>query len=729
MAMALPLRVASAQTLPSSAPLGDESAVSDPIKVLQNDDLSLSQNARDLAAIRLISAKDASSIATIVDLLSNGPPLSRLAVARALGSVAWPEPEFIDPLATLLRGRDQASVTAAAEGLRQYPDHGDVLQQLIVQAKSDRPAEIRLPVIRALGAFSQKPAAQALIDLQQHDENDQIEAAAGDGLIEMTGLESLDHDPVRWGEWFIKIQGLSEADFRKEIISSRGEAFEDREGRHKQLQDAADELLRNNFWRATAGERAGILLSYLQSPAPEIRSLGAELVYLSATANGAPPGTIQQTRMLLTDPSPEVRAAAAAALSADFDSAADLAAQLSREQDDVVRVRLINSLAPFSNLGAIDQMLKLAGISTSHAVRIAAVNGIRQGADIINATPATKAKAIEVLTSALHDTDVPGQPKLREAVTGALAAMRDDSLFDTFRQLVAPNEPLGVRANALIGLGSLPSASTHAFEIARNLDDDEYQLRLAAAQAMGLSPQPMALPFISKLIDRMNQDGNDQVRAAAWTILKSWAQSPAIPERNLAAMADGLSHDAGKEVFIRERLRDRLGTDAQNDPNDANRKKAARDRASQAQDIGDLMMGAALNRPAQAAEQYRIALEYWKANNGGVDVINRLCENVERALLAAKRWDDAADFAEEIIKDWGNDPDLKVTSQTVARDIVGAAGSLAESNDPNAYSDAMELFDAVNKMNPPLPSESLDALTPKRAAIEARHAASSKPSP
>ena len=726
---ALPLRVASAQTLPTSAPSGDESTVQDPVKVLQNDDLSLSQNSRDLAALRLISAKDASSIATIVDLLSNGPLLSRLAVARALGSVAWPEPEFIDPLATLLRGRDQASVTAAAEALRQYPDNGDVLQQLIVQAKSDRPADIRLPVIRALGAFTQKQAAQALIDLQQHDENDQIEAAAGDGLIEMTGLESLDHDPVRWGEWFVKNQGLSEADFRKVIISSRGDAFEDREARHKELQDAADELLRNNFWRAMAGERAAILLSYLQSPAPEIRSLGAELVYLSATANGAPPGTIQQTRMLLTDPSPEVRAAAAAALSADFDSAADLAAQLAREQDDVVRVRLINSLAPFSNLRAIDQMLNLAGSGASHAVRIAAVDGIRQGADVINAPPATKAKAIEVLTSALHDTDVPGQPKLREAVTGALAAMRDDSLFDTFRQLVAPTEPLGVRANALIGIGSLPSASTHAFEIARNLDDDEYQLRLAAVQAMGLSPQPMAIQFISKLMDRMNQDGNDQVRAAAWTVLKSWAQSPVIPESSLATMADGLSHDPGKEVFVREKLRDRLGEDAQNGPDDAKRRLAAQDRASQAQDIGDLLMAAALNRPGQAAEQYRAALEYWKANNGGVDVINRLCGNVEQSLLAAKRWDDAADFAAGIIKDWGNDPNLKVTSQTVARAIVGTAGSLAESNDPNAYSDAMDLFDAVNKMNPPLPSDFLDALTPKRATIEARHAASSKPSP
>ncbi len=565
--------------MPTPTLLSNESPEPDPAKAFQSDEANISQNSRDQAALRLIREKNPSTIAAVADLLTNSPPLSRLALARALGSVSWPDPDFIQPLTTLLRGRDQASVTAAAQALGQYQDNADVLQELIGQAKSDRPADIRLPVIRALGSFSQKPAAQTLIELQQYDENDQIEAAAGDGLIEMTGLESLDHDPRRWAQWFDKIKGLSEADFRAAIISSRGDAFEARVEQHKVLQSAADELLRNEFWRAAASDRAATLLSYLRSPAPEIRSLGADLVYLSATANAAPPGTIQQTRLLLTDDSAEVRAAAAAALSADFDSAADLAAQLAREQDDVVRVRLINSLAPFSNLPAIDLMLNLIGSGASRSVRIAAVNGIRQSGDVINGNPAIKSRAIDILKSALHDTDVPGQPKLREAVTGALAAMRDDSLFDTFRQLVAPGEPLEVRANALIGMGSLPSSSSHAIEIARNLDDDEYQMRLAAVEAMGLAPKPMALPFISKLLDRMNQDGNEQVRAAAWNVLRSWAQSPAIPEKSLAELADGLGHDPGKEVFVREKLRDRLGQDAQNDPDDAKRRSAAQDRA------------------------------------------------------------------------------------------------------------------------------------------------------
>lgn len=720
--------IASAQTLPTTTHSTAESSPQDPIAILQNEDPGIPQNVRDLAALRLVSRQSPPAHAAIVDLLTKGTPPAKLAVARALASVAWPDADFIAPLTTLLRGRDQASVAAAAQALVQYKDNGDILQELINQARSDHPLNIRLPVVRALGAFSQKPAAQTLIDLQQHGEDYQIEAAAGDALMEMTGLANFDHDPGRWAQWWQQNQGLSDTDFRVGIIRSRGEAFETQAAQHKTLQNAANELLTDNFWNAPPSDRAEILLSYLQSPAPEIRSLGAELVYSSATANGAPPGTIRQTRLLLADPSPDVRAAAATALSADVDSAADLVAQLAREQDDVVRVRLINSLAPFQNLLAIEQMLKLVGSGPSASVRIAAADGIRQGADIIDKDLPLKSKAIEVLKAALHDTDPPGQQNLREAIVGALAAMRESSLSGIFRQLLAPSEPLGVRGKALIGLGSLPDPSPYEAEIARNLDDEEPDMRLAVIQALGLSPTPL---YINQLLDRVSQDGNDQVRAEAWEVLQNWAQSPAIDESSLAAMADGLAsaHDPNKALFVREKLRDRLAQDAQSAADPAKRRSAAQDCALQEQDIGDLLMDPAINHPAQAAEQYRAALDYWKANHGAVDVINPLCRAVVRSLLDAKRWDDAASFASGVIKDWGNDPNLKVTSQTVARAFVAAAGNLAELNDPNAYVDAMALFDAVSKMNPPLSSDATDELADQRSAIAAKHAASSKPSP
>ena len=200
------------------------------------------------------------------------------------------------------------------------------MQALVAEAKSDR-TDIRQPVIRALGTSSQKLAAQTLLDLL-HDDQDPISEAAGDALIEMTGRTDLDHDADKWGKWFGQYSGLSDEEFGKAIIRGRGEAFESQLADKRTFQNAADELLRGDFWTASPANRGGILLGYLRSPAPEIRELGSELVHESRTATGAPPGTIQQTRVLLSDPSPAVRAAAATALSGDVDSAGDLVAQL-----------------------------------------------------------------------------------------------------------------------------------------------------------------------------------------------------------------------------------------------------------------------------------------------------------------------------------------------------------------------------------------------------------------
>jgi hypothetical protein len=60
----------------------------------------------------------------------------------------------------------------------------------------------------------------------------------------------------------------------------------------------------------------------------------------------------------------------------------------------------------------------------------------------------------------------------------------------------------------------------------------------------------------------------------------------------------------------------------------------------------------------------------------------------------------------------------------VARVFQGVANSfLANSQDPAAYTDAMNMLDAVQKMNPPLPGSYPDLIQALRPRIEARHAA------
>jgi hypothetical protein len=175
-------------TLPSQA-----SAPDDPWTILQSPDIS--QEARDMAAIRLVAGRDPSARPVVVDLLTNGSTPTKVAISRALASVGWAEEDFIDPLMSLLRGQDPVPAAAAALALGSYNNNPQVLQELIVQAKSDR-SDIRQPVIRALGAFAEKPAAETLLGLL-HDESDPIRESAGNALIEMTGRSDLDHDSAR----------------------------------------------------------------------------------------------------------------------------------------------------------------------------------------------------------------------------------------------------------------------------------------------------------------------------------------------------------------------------------------------------------------------------------------------------------------------------------------------------------------------------------------------------
>jgi HEAT repeat protein len=661
----------------------------------------------------------------VLDFLKNGPPPARLAITRALGAGAWPDPGFIEPLMSLVRGREPILVAAAAQALSQYQNDPAVLDELTQEATSTHGPDLRQPIVRAIGTFTQKKAARTLVDLLSEDELEAIQIAAGDALVEMTGRNDLDHDPQKWAQWYAQNSQLSDADFRTLIIRGRGEAFVRQAARHRTLESAADALLVDNFWSAPPENRAGILLSYLQSPAPEIRALGADLVHSSAANLGAPPpGTIQQTRLLLSDPSAEVRAAAATALS-DVASVPALVAQLGREQDDLVRVRLIDALSPFQDSRAIEQMLILVRAGPPRSVRIAAANGIRLGSDVINRDPALKSRAIDALKSALHDTAVPGEPMLRAAVVGALASLRDESLADTFRQLLSPAEPTGVRASALLGLGNLPNSAEYVGEIDRFLHDESDDLRLAAVRAMGQSPKPMGMRYINELLDRMSEDRSDIVRSEAWNVVHSWALSPAMDEDTLAALADELkSRDPSKELAVRQRLRDRLTQDIQNARDDAERQKLERDRASQQTDIGELLQSPTINLPGEAAEQYRLALDYWKANGGTPDTILLLSRNVAQALLQAKEWDQAATFASGIIKDYGNDPNLKITVPAISREFIIAAKNLAESDDPNAYGDVMALFDAAGKMNPPLPPDYAEQLAGLKSEVMQNHAAS-----
>jgi HEAT repeat protein len=701
----------------------------DDLSILQTSDNSISPVQRHFAAARLLATRSDAARAQLVDVLSNGPVDSRIAVAEALTYDPWTIKDFIAALSAMLRRRDLSTVTAAADALGQYRDNADVLSDMIKVESSGSDSDLRQAIVGAMGDFSQKLAAQTLVDLLNHDTDQGVQNQAASALENMTGLK-LGHDAGRWTSWFQQNSRLNENDFQTTIMRLRGDAYERQLSDKERLLHSSLDLLTRLYSRVPISERASALLSYLRSPAPEIRAFGASLVLSSAlgSPNGAPPGTIEETRLLLGDPSFEVRAAAAHALSADSDSVPAMVAQLAVEKDDFVRIQLIKSLAIFQDPAALTEILKLIGPASSNAIRLEAANALRlgvQGGDVFNKNPALKQQIIDAVTSALPTTVGPGNQPLRVAIVNALAAIRDNNLYTNFSQLLNPRESVEVRAAALKGIGNMPDAQVAIALFDGNLNNEtEPQMRLAAEEALAEVSQPIPA-LINDLIIRMSGDRDDRVKAEAWNVLITWAQSSAIDESALEDLATQLhTLSASKELYVRQQLRNRLSSDMNNQAFDeTTRQKAAHDLANQESDIGDLLMLQVVQQPAQAAEHFQTALDYWQKNDGAPEIINPLCSKIVRAYLEAKRWDSAATFTSNYIKDVGNDPLRMPSIATISREFRQTSENLVSesTSDPNAYSDATTFFAAVAKMNPKLLQTDLDQLDSDFKTIQQDH--------
>ncbi|MGA3065789.1 MAG: HEAT repeat domain-containing protein [Tepidisphaeraceae bacterium] len=696
-----------AQDVPASAPPTTTDSSKGLLQTLSNPQAS--QDDRDAAALKLVGSHDDTIRPDLVVALTQSDDGGQLAVARALGEIAWPNPDFIEPLFRLLANREgqRSRVRAAAAALAQYSDNSDVLQRLATVAISNQGDEIRVPVIIAIGSFNQKLAAQTLIGLQEQADTDAVEIAAGDALVQMTGLDAYGHNAQQWKKWWDQNANLSESAFEDAIRASRADAFEQEVSKHTQLKANLESLLQGVYEaQASQQDRANLLIQYMHSPAPAIRKVGATIVYQDRqTPDGAPPGTMETVRGLLDDVSPDVRAAAAQALFNDADSAPEMVQRLGVEPDDMVRVELVNSLAHLFDPTAVSLMVKLVQSDPSMLVQIASADGIRlaaEGTTIFN-DPAKEQTARAALQAALKSTGQPGTQALRAAIVGALAAMHDPQLLQLFQSLLDPHEPEKVRFYAIHGLGNLDDPDV-SDSIAASLDDQEPEIRRAAVEALGTTVQPI---YITNLLKSMNEDPDPSVQAAAWQVLQGWLGS--LEEPDLATLADALKNgDPNKKLVALEAFRDRLIKDVQSATDDTKRRTLNESLAAQRQNIGDTMMD--LGQYAAAADQYQSALGYWKANEGKPDVIDTLSGDVVKSLLKAQKYTDAATFASAAIQEYDADPTLKFIEETVSSEFLLAAQDLYNSNDPSSYDRATELFAAIKRMNPPLKGSYPDEL-------------------
>jgi HEAT repeat protein len=390
---------------------------------------------------------------------------------------------------------------------------------------------------------------------------------------------------------------------------------------------------------------------------------------------------------MISDPATEVRKWVAIALDSDSASFDLLLAQLPRESDDQVKGLIALGVADIGDvrsIGPLDHLLDDPSFQVENdgAVALAALwPKLHKDAELAVHARSVSSHILKLLPRATG----PGTENLRGSLVKALASMQgnesdaDPAILNEFHQLLDPHESVDVRQFAIDGIGNMGRAST-ADWIVPFLGDPDAGIRHETAKSLGMLNVPDYYP---KLVDVLH-DNDPDVRAAAWNSLQSWMS--VMTEQQLVHTADALADPdhPDRELFAREALVTML---QKSPPVDL--------LALTWQRIGDLQL--LLKSPHEAAQSYDKALNYWLSNGGHPATTSTLTEAEMTALLQSAPYEDAVNFASQVIK--SDNADVRNETRFVCSKLDSKVASL-ETSDPAA---CRELIDAIEKMNPPFP--------------------------
>ncbi len=663
-------------------------------------------NECDEAARRLLARGTTAAHRALADLLQNETAVKgRLAAVRALAADPNPDPALRASLFNLL-GPAVDLTNAAADALAAYRSDPTVLKQLITIASDQGGREhIRLAAVRAVGTFGEKTAAAELVDLiERPDESPAVRDQAADTLVEMTGLADNDRNFQKWVQWWDTQKNQSDAAFRAQLQQVRAARSQQQAVALKLLHDETDKLIKNIYNADSPAERATHLHDLLRSDAPELRALGAQLIYDSKAA-GLPvdPAAIADLRGMIADSSTLVRLQVAKALfnPQDADSFNALLAQLDRETDDDVKAEIAGSIAVSQDLRAVDPVTKLMQEPSFSAATAGAKALAELGAALHTQDPARAHDVALKLEARLKQATGPGSEDFHEALVRALASMDDRDALATLQSLLNTGETALVRDDAIRGIGDLKDPHT-ATTIAGYLDDADAGVRMAAARALANIPgQEVPEVVAPAMIKVFLKDLDPQVRDQAWKDLNGWF--PRMTIQQLSTTADALRDtvDPQREVRIA------LATALEKDPNGG-----VDSLAVTRQQIGELYAGE--NLWADAVPYYRQALDYWNQHNGAPQNRARLIDELLAALLGARQYVDAVKFAADTLR---GDP---TTARTVGPALATAAETLYQTGTPQSLDDAKLLVAAIATMQPAFP----EAYAPRISAVSKKLAQS-----
>lgn len=692
-----PAPAPAAETAPEAPAANDVAAL---VSLLNNP--GISQDERNEAARRLLQRNTDEARAALRGVLVDvGNRGGQLAVAQALASIPTPLEMFKDPLFALL-GPDTKLTEAGAQALANFKGNPEVLNRLANFANDRRGrAPVRTSTIKALGTLVEKRAAEIIMNLLTRDAEDaEIRNAAADALMQMTGLRANGRDVQVWQQWWAANGGKNDADFKNDLLYSRAARFDQLQLRYSTFRNEVQAQLAAHYQSVAEPQKPEVLVRYLKSPEPEIRTVGARLIHDDAI-NARPIGAVAKERLreMIGDSAPEVRMEVARAFRVinDADALEALLAQLAQEPNPDVRAELAAAIAPILDLRAVPALLKQLDDSSYRAAE-AAANALGRLAPVIRKTAPEMVPTVSGKIVGLIDamSGIPAAAGLRETSVEALIPLEDPNMLAVFSRLLRPEESARVRKAALRGLAELRDPRA-ADTIANSLllDDADPSVRLRAVEALGSTA---TFAHAQRLWERMNpaNEPDAAVRKAAWTALQSLF--PNAPLEQLAQWADRFRDQPEQRLTVLLAMRDSLVRNRDEDQLAVIR-----------QNIGETLLK--LSRPDEAAQYFKMSLDYYRAREVRDMVTEGLVRQYMDALLGSKKYQDACQFAADSIR--ANSDDQPTMGSKIRVEVERL-------RDSGNVDDALALIEQASKMNPPLDSRYMNQLDSIRDDLRRR---------
>lgn len=616
------------------------------------------QESRDLAGRRLISIGTAEARAAILFALKDpGNAGGRLAAARAVPDHVPPHRDFIDALFVLMDAAQPRNILdAATVALGSYKTSPEVNARLVLLTSAGTADTVRIAAARALGHQVEKTGAKRLVELAE-DPSPQVASAAIEALQTLSSLQFTTAGD--WANWWRTQADRPAEQFRLDMFAARTGALEQAQ---RQGNDAFQEVRRSvlaSISAASADQLGDVLNRLLSSPRESVRIIAIGQAYELASTGDLPVSSRPTVRSMLSDPRREIRYDAARTVARVNDGEAfnPIAQQVVTESDPAVRVELTNALGVIGNVDAVPVLRSLLDDPSNSVVQASAGALARIGSTLAEKDPIAARELSYRIRAMLESVPrTSAHARQRETLVAALVPLKQPALAGTFVQMLnaEPRESEPIRKLAAAGLGVIgdPNSTDLLVEVMNDTLASTPPVRLEAVNSLGRVAKEFSY-CANALYTRMDPkfESDPQIRAAAWRVMVKLFDSAA--REQLSAWPDMalIKDQPALKLPIFQSL--------------AAKARAADDQGEYIQrleQIGDTYMQLGENavQPerdqcfADAAANFRQALDLTRALAGFSGNVERLIGSTVRAMLRNRKYGDAAAFVSGLLREPGS---------------------------------------------------------------------------